>query len=345
MLAELEPSAGPHAPASVTLPSLRQGHVRLALGTIFTEPGGDTAKFAEAYAEGDFDRAHVCGRAQLEVYLTWRDKGLISLDRFAAMRATSGKSVGEVRGGMGVAEVVPLSPAARLARVPRDAAPLHIGILIENADPIRSPDELAWWKERGVVAIGMAWAKSSRYAGGNTTTEGISDLGRELVREMDRLGIVHDASHLSDRAFDELCSLTNKTIIASHSNCRAIVDPTGTNQRHVTDAQIREIGRRGGVVGLNVYSKFLKPGLVEGGRASIDDCIAHIERICDLTGSNRYAGLGTDMDGGFPANRMPEGIDRPRDLSRLSDALSARNWSDDDIAAFTIGNWLRIFAG
>lgn len=349
MLAALDRNAGPHAPASVTLPSLREGNVRIVLATIFTEPGGDTTQFAEAYAEGDFDRAHVVGRAQLEAYLTWRDRGEIVLDRFASLGA--GAAVGSIRGGMGVAELVPLSAEARLSAADRartaaqrrGPGPIHVGILIENADPIRSPGELAWWVERGVVAIGLAWARSSRYAGGNTSTDGLSSLGKELVGEMDRLGVVHDASHLSDVAFDDLCSVTSRRIIASHSNSRAITDPSGKNQRHLTDAQIREIVRRDGVIGLNVLSTFLRPGIDKLSRATIDDAIRHIEHVCELAGDRAHVGLGSDMDGGFAADRMPVGIDAPRDLVKLAEALHARGWSDAEVNGFTSGNWLRVF--
>ncbi len=346
MLGPLDPSAGPHAPAAVTLESLREGGVRMALGTIFTEPGGEVGKFAEADPAGDYARAHVVGRAQLEVYLTWRDRGEIVLDRFASLGA--GESVGEMRGGKGVAEVVPMREVARLARADRLRAGaqrrgIHVGILMENADPIRDPQELGWWVERGVVAIGMAWAKSSRYAGGNTTTEGLSDAGRELAAAMDKLGVVHDASHLSDRAFEELCEATDRRIVASHSNCRAITDPTGRNQRHLHDGQIREIVRRGGVVGLNVLSTFLRPDIGQIGRATIGDAIRHLEHVCEIAGSTRHVGLGSDMDGGFAATRMPMGMETPRDLTLLVEGVRARGWSDAEVEGLTSGNWLRVF--
>lgn len=327
------------ATASVTLPALAEGGVRFALGTIFTEVGGTGP---EGYPTGDVERAFAVGRAQLEVYLTWRDRGLITLDRFKAMKNTPG--TGEIRGGMGVANLVPFSLGRRLARLPKQPA-LHLGILMENADPIRSPEDLAWWKERGVVAIGMSWAKSSRYAGGNSTDDGLSDLGRALVREMDRLGIVHDASHLSDRAFTDLCEATDKRIIASHSNARALLgDPK--NQRHLTDAQIREIVRRGGIIGLNLFARFIHASVLETGRPSVDQAVAHIEHICELAGDRAHVGLGSDMDGGFGADRLPEGINAPRDLRRIVDALSAapRNWSDAEILGFVCGNWMRVFA-
>ncbi len=325
---------GPFEPASVTLPELAAGNVRFALATVFTEPDGSDAV---GYPAGDAARAHAVGRAQIEAYLTWRDMGLVSIDVPDCLRAEPG--IGEIRGGMGVSSVVPVPLEKRIGRLSNT---LHIGVLIEGADPIRTPDELAWWKDRGACAVGLTWARLSRYAGGNTTETGITDLGRALVREIDRLGLVHDASHLSDRSFGELLDLTDRRIVASHSNCRAIVDPSGRNQRHLTDEQIRTIVSRGGVIGLNLYSKFLRPAGKEG-RATIDETIAHVERVCDLAGTRAHVGLGSDADGGFSALALPEGIDRPRDFAILLDALSARGWTGDEIAGFAWKNWARFW--
>jgi len=344
MEAPLDVEAGPHSPAAVTLRSLQDGAVAMALGTIFTERDGSGP---EGYPGGDVERAFAVGRAQLEVYLTWRDRGLVTLDHFRALRHEVG--TGEIRGGMGVSEVVPHAPEKTGSRPPK-GPPLILGILIENADPIRSPAELPWWKERGIVAIGLAWAKSSRYAGGNSSRDGISTQGRELVAEMDRLGIVHDASHLSDRAFDELCELTDRPIVASHSNCRELLGDPG-NQRHLSDAQIREIARRGGAIGLNLFSKFLAGStagpaarVLEAPRATIDDAIRHIDHVCELAGSRKHVGLGSDMDGGFAADRLPEGIDQPGDLHKLSDALLSAGWPVEDVGDFEHGNWTNFWS-
>jgi membrane dipeptidase len=168
-------------------------------------------------------------------------------------------------------------------------------------------------------------------------------MGRDLVKEIDRLGIVHDVSHLSDRALDELFSLTQRPVIASHSNCRSLLgDPA--NQRHLTDRAIREITRRGGVIGLNLYTKFLNAATNDAGRCSIDDALAHVEHICEIAQSRAHVGLGTDMDGGFAANRMPDGMNRPTDLQRLIDGLQTRGWSEPDIDGFMHANFVRIFS-
>jgi microsomal dipeptidase-like Zn-dependent dipeptidase len=413
--------AGPHPPAAVTLPALAEGNVRLALATIFTEPVDASAPPAaaapgakptpEQYPAGDVGRAYAVGRAQLEVYLTWRDLGRMTLSLRDVLRVDA--EVGEIRGGMGVAQVVPASVARRVEDAdravvpPRDARPieelgaparttaallgagvrtvadahtapdkdllkipgvgragvravreaihtqrlaLHAGVLIENADPIREPDELAWWVERGVVAIGLAWGKPSRYAGGNGTDLGLTDLGRVLVREMDRLGVVHDASHLSDRSMRGLLDATDRMVVASHSNCRGLLGGggMGENQRHLHDDWIREIARRGGVIGLNLYGNFLSRERAREGQAStatLHDAVRHVQHICDLTGSRAHVGLGSDMDGGFSAKVLPAGVRRPLDLVLLAEELRSRGFNDDDIAAFAHRNWARVFGG
>jgi membrane dipeptidase len=310
-----EEAGGPWAPGAVTFPSLREGRVEAFLGTIFTEADGDDAV---AYPAGDAQAAHDRGLRQLERYEQWDRGGILRLTR---------------RGS---------GPASPPSRAPAPACLL----LMECADPIRTPDELDWWASRGIACIGMAWARGSRYASGNgepgcSSGVGLTGPGRALAAEMDRLGILHDASHLSDRALADLFSLTDRPIIASHSNCRALLG--GTSQRHLADPAIREIARRGGIIGLNLCANFIRPGLQRGDRPTIDQAIAHVEHICQIAGHRRAVGLGSDMDGGFSSIHLPRGIDRPRDLPRLAEALAARGWPDQDIRGFCWENWARFW--
>ncbi|MBL0920667.1 MAG: membrane dipeptidase [Phycisphaerales bacterium] len=332
-----ESCGGPHHPAAVTLPSLREGGVRFALGTVFTEAGGAGP---EGYPVCDAQRAHKAGRAQLEVYLTWRDRGDAALDLLRAMRTDP--HVGEIRGGMGVSEVVHADALTAARRAARDEK-LHLGVLIEGADPIRTPDELQWWAERGVVAVGMAWWRSSRYAGGNGSDDPLTDLGLELVRQMDDLGLVHDVSHLSDRSLEGLLGATERVVMASHSNCRALMPPGKDgkpNQRHLTDDAIREIARRGGIIGLNLLASFLHE---DPKAAGVEDCVHHVEHVCELVGHRRAVGLGSDMDGGITAEELPRGLRRPADLRKIAEALGARGWSDAEVRGFAAGNWLEFW--
>lgn len=309
MLADLTTCGGPHPPAALTLPELHRANVRACLGTIFTELNGTDAV---SYPEGDAEAAHAAGVRQLALYQEWIRQG----------HCSSWPKPG-------------LAPA--------------LGILIECADPIRSPAELSWWKDQGVIAIGLAWARGSRYAAGNAppscdSAHGLTPLGFQLVREMDRLDITHDVSHLSDRALADLFSATDRPVIASHSNCRSLLD--GKNQRHLTDDAIREIARRGGVIGLNLVRNFIRTGLDRNNpddRPSIEDALRHVDHICEVAGHSRAVGLGSDLDGGITAHDLPRGINSPSGFELLAEGLSRRGWRDEAIDAFAWGNWARFF--
>ncbi len=319
---DLSSCGGPELPAACTLPSLARAPVTHALATIFIEPDGHDAI---GYPSGDAHAAHQRGIEQLDTYRAWFRDG-----RAATLH----------------------NPDSSLS-VPR------LGILIEGADAITSPDELPFWVGRGVVAIGLAWAKPSRYAGGNMTDLPLTDLGRALVRRMDELKVLHDASHLSDRALFELFDRTDRVVVASHSNCRAIVereppvledlppavrppDPRLLVQRHLSDRAILEIARRGGVVGLNLFSPFIIPGGRRSRRATIREWSHHADHLCQVVGHHHAIGLGSDMDGGFSAAKLPQGLDTPEDYHLLTDELAAQGWNQDAIEAFAWGNWARV---
>jgi membrane dipeptidase len=222
--------------------------------------------------------------------------------------------------------------------------PLMLGVLMECADPIESPKDLEMWVEGGVVAIGLAWWRGSRYAGGNGTPgRGLSEAGRALVQCMDELGVVHDVSHLSQRATDEFFAMSSAVPMASHSNCRSLLD--GKNERHLSDEAIGEIGRRGGMIGLNLVRNFIRCGLGAEERPSAAEAIDHLEHMCALMGRRTGVGLGSDMDGGITADDLPAGIDVPSDLRLLANELRQRGWSEAEIQGFAWGNWARFWSG
>lgn len=324
MHAQPSDARGRHQPVSVTLPALADAAVTHCLGTIFIEPtdpddeNRETGAFA--YSDDDALGAWKAGMRQLKLYQAWRDAGLIQL------MPTRGSSPDPSR------------------------APLKLGILMEGADPIETPEKLDEWADAGVIAIGLTWARRSRYAGGNATPTddpkvGLSEIARELIPRIDARAIVHDLSHLSQRATDELLALTDKPVIASHSNCRSLMggrDDPGT-QRHLADETIKEIARRGGVIGINLLSDFLSPALASAQRATIAHVADHIERVCELTGSKSHVALGSDADGGFGADRLPRGIDALTDLGRITDTLAKRGWSDVEQQGFMRGNWMNFW--
>ncbi len=302
------PIADPNA-RCISFSALRAGGVRVALGTIFTERGSpDTpAGYAE---DDDIEGAHRAGVRQLEWYEAMEREGALRIvrcrDDLAGVESTS----------------------------PGDHAPLRIVILMEGCDPIRSPQEARWWFNRGVRAAGMAWALGTRYAGGNGRPGPLSAAGRELVPAFDEVGILHDASHLSDEGFAELLECTPRRIIASHSNSRVL---TGDSQRHLTDDGMRAIAARDGLIGLNLFGKFL----ASGREATRADALNHIDHAALLAGRDRV-GLGSDFDGGFAPADIPEGLRRPQELGSLSAGLRQRGWPEPAVFGFTHANWLRV---
>ncbi len=311
MHADLAQCRGTLLPAAVTLPSLRAGLVRGCLGTIFTEmseqdsPAGlQLGGFGHTYPPGDANAAHRAGLRQLKLYQAWRDAGVIDL----------------------------------LPKI--ENAPLALGILMEGADPITNADEVAWWAQQGVVAVGLAWALGSRYAGGNSQKTGLTAQGRDVARAIDAAGIIHDLSHLSDAAMDELLSMSDGRVIASHSNARSLLG--GTNQRHLRDDTIAEIARRGGVVGVNLYAPFLDPGYDKHKkRPPLRTVLDQVLHIASMTGKDKVC-LGTDMDGGFAATDLPEGVNEPADLHTLLDMLRDEGWTEAEVKGFAGGNWARV---
>ncbi len=307
--APLEDCRGKLLPAAVTLPTLRAAPIAACLATVFTEPLDPSAApdaEAAAYPAGDALAARRAGLRQLKLYQAWIAAGAVA----------------------------PLhSDAIDAAATPR------LGVLVENADPIETPADLEEWADAGTVAVGLTWAKPGRYAHGNMVTDpkGLTDLGRELVAEIDRLDLVHDLSHLNRTSAAELLDRAQARVVATHSNCAALLHEA--DHRHLTDDQIKEILARDGVIGLNLFTRFLT---TEDRRATIDDTVAHIEHICELAGHRRAVGLGSDMDGGFAADKLPQDLDRPEHLPRLLEALHNRGWSDDDCAGFAYGNWARV---
>lgn len=299
-----------HAPcpdpvaACISLPDLACSPIQVIFGTIFTAPAQDPGSRA-GYEYVDVETAHAAGVMQLEIYQQLEESGHLAMQHEGL-------------------------------RMPAADEPPGLLLLMEGADPIRNPDEVAWWRARGLRIVGLTWSTGTRYAGGNACETGLTDAGRDLVAAMDESGIVHDASHCSDASMDDLLGCAQGTIIASHSNSRAI---NGIDiQRHLRDDHAIEILQRGGIIGLNLFSKFL----VKEGRATIDDCVEHVMHYCQLAGNKRQVALGSDYDGGFTPAELPLGLEHPCDLGKLLAALSEAGFNEDELAGFAHANWMKL---
>jgi membrane dipeptidase len=213
-------------------------------------------------------------------------------------------------------------------------------LLMEGADPILEPKQFEEWYERGVRIVGPAWERT-RYAGGTGAPGGLTALGRELLEVLASFRVILDLSHLAEEAYLEaLDRFEGETLIASHSNPRRFVD----TDRHLSDVMIRRLAERDGVIGVVLYNAFLNREWRSGSpKADVpfQRVIDIIDYICQLTGSAAHVGIGSDFDGGFGLEDIPEGFDTVADLWKIGAALRARGFSEDDVAAVLGGNMLR----
>jgi len=288
---------------TVGLPDLRQGGVNLVCATIFCAPSIDGSS---GYCSED--EAHAAAIKQLNWYQQQESDGAIRFCR----------------------------RADDISRVPGPGAIL----LLEGADPIRNEADLQEFWDAGLRIVGLA-GKQTRFAGGTGAPGPLTLQGIEAVKTFDRFGIIHDTSHLAEASFWQLLQLTQGPVMASHSNCRAIV-PT---DRQLSDEMIRAIGARDGIIGINFFDKFLLPPEEYGKRrATLEDVVKHVRHICDLLGNSNQVGLGTDMDGGLGRNEIPVEIETSADLPKVADALIAGEFSVADVSGIMGGNWRRYFS-
>lgn len=185
----------------------------------------------------------------------------------------------------------------------------------------------------GVRAIGLTWNERNQIADGvgeKSAGGGLTDFGREVVREMNSLGMVIDVSHLSEKGFWDCIDVSCVPVIASHSNARSQCD----HVRNLTDDQIKALAARGGVMGINLSSDFL----VAEGQASIDDVVRHIDHIVALVGLE-HVGLGADYDG---ITVPPVGLEDVGKLPALTLALLERGFSEEAIRGFLGENFMRV---
>ncbi|MBL8162193.1 MAG: membrane dipeptidase [Anaerolineae bacterium] len=212
-------------------------------------------------------------------------------------------------------------------------------VLMENADPIQEPQEFEAWYERGVRIVGPAWA-ASRYAGGTGQPGPLTKLGYELLDIMASFNAVLDLSHLAEQACLQALDHYPGVIIASHSNPRRFRN----TDRHLTDMMIERLAERDGVMGIVPYNRFLTDDWSDGdpkSKVPLKVVTDAIDYICQLTGSAAHVGIGSDFDGGFGQESIPEGLDSITDLLRIADALAALGYSATDVEAIMSGNMLR----
>lgn len=226
---------------------------------------------------------------------------------------------------------------------PNDEKPVGYILSLEGADSIVSVDYLERAYQYGLRAVGPAHYGPGRYAPGTDANGFMGPKGRDLLKEMERLNIILDATHLCDDSFWEALDHFNGPVWASHNNVRALVH----HNRQYSDEQIIELIRRGAVIGAAFDAWMMVPDWVRGEstpagmNCSIETIFGHIDHICQLAGNALHVGIGSDLDGAFGREQCPYDLHTIADLQKLKDILAQKGYSETDIANIMHGNWIR----
>jgi membrane dipeptidase len=295
-------------------------------------------------AEGDVPYGHVdlpralrggLGGSFTSIYLTTEEADIDPLAH--AMRCINellqivDRSDGRVR----------LCRTAAEVRAAFDADAFASVIAFEGADPISwSLKELRVFYEAGLRCLAPTWSRSTIFAhgvafSGSLPDTGLTEKGRELVAECNRLGIVLDVSHINRAGFWDMLQESQQPVIATHSSVHAI----SPHVRNLDDEQIRALAAQGGTMGINFSNGFLRPDMNADGAndTPLEVLLDHFDHVVNLVG-DEHVSFGTDFDG----TDVPSAVRDASLLPVVLRGLQARGYSDDALERICHGNFLRV---
>jgi membrane dipeptidase len=233
------------------------------------------------------------------------------------------------------------------ARKNAGAGIISLAFGMENGSPIEHKlENVAHFQRLGIRYITLAHSKDNHIADssyeGKNTHRGLSDFGKRVVGEMNRVGIMVDVSHISDAAFWQVIELTRAPVIASHSSCRHF---TPGWQRNMSDEMIQAMAKKGGVIQINFGSQFLdgsiqKQKIGPKRRATVEQVADHVDHVVKLVGVD-HVGLGSDFDG--VGDSLPTGLKDVSEYPNLIKVLLDRGYSEEAIEKVCSGNVFRVW--
>ena len=221
--------------------------------------------------------------------------------------------------------------------------PIGFILSLEGADSLITTQHLEWAYAYGLRAVGPAHYGPGRYANGTDATGHLNEQGKALLKAMERLNIILDATHLCDDAFWDALDLFNGHVWASHNNCRALVN----HNRQFSDEMMKALIERDAVIGVALDAWMIVPNWVRGVstpesmQCNLDKVIDHIDHICQIAGNALHVAIGSDLDGAFGREQCPYDLHTIADLQLMPQLLQKRGYSEVDIDAILHGNWLR----
>jgi membrane dipeptidase len=305
--------------ATVSLPALRKGNIGLVVATQIARyvdinnplPGWHSPEQAWAQTQG-----------QLAWYKAMEDAGeMVQITDL---------------------EILEKHLQLWLHELPWSTKPIGYILSLEGADSLVNLSYLEKAYASGLRALGPAHYGPGRYANGTDATGKMGKNGLELLKEMERLNIILDATHLCDDAFWQAMDHFHGHVWASHNNCRSLVN----HNRQFSDEQIKALIDRGAVIGGALDAWMMVPNWERGkSHPRTMDCnlgkmIDHMDHICQIAGNANHIGIGSDLDGAFGKEQCPYDLNTIADLQTVPALLSKRGYSNKDIEKVMFGNWL-----
>ena len=252
----------------------------------------------------------------------------------------------------GVNESLAANPSVAALAVSEDEAYANksnglfsVFIGLENASPIDCIDKVKSLYNNGIRYITLCHSSNNAICDSCAPAEkrwgGLSPLGKDVVAEMNRLGILIDVSHVSDDTFYDVLKYSVKPVVATHSCCRALCN----HPRNMTDDMIRALAAAGGVIQINFYPVFLDDSFHEedmftSPRPSYRRIADHIDHVVELVGIN-HVGIGSDFDG---IDVAPEGLEDISMMTKIFDELRERGYSENDLRKIASENFFNAFS-
>jgi membrane dipeptidase len=306
--------------ATVSLPELRKGNIGLVVATQIGRyvapdnplPGWHSTEQAWAQTQG-----------QLAWYKTMEEAG----------------------------EMIQITDAASLEThialwetdTPDHNKPVGYILSLEGADSFVTINHLEKAYQYGLRAVGPAHYGPGRYANGTDATGTMNANGLALLKKMEELNMILDATHLCDDAFWQAMGHFNGHVWASHNNVRALVN----HNRQFSDEQIKELINRNAVIGGPLDAWMMVPGWIRGQsnpqsmNCNLEVMFDHLDHICQIAGNVLHVGIGSDLDGAFGREQCPYDLETIADLQKLPALFSKRGYTEQDIENIMHGNWLR----
>ncbi|MES2329435.1 MAG: membrane dipeptidase [Bacteroidota bacterium] len=309
------------AKGTVSLPALRKGNIGLVVATQIARyvapgnplPGWNSPEQAWAHTQ-----------AQLQWYKAMEEAG----------------EMVQIKNSIDLEEHLSLWND----RTSNVAKPIGYILSLEGADSLVTIDHLHRAHAYGLRAVGPAHYGPGRYANGTDAAGKLNEQGKLLLKEMEQLNIILDATHLCDDAFWDAMELFNGTIWASHNNCRTLVN----HNRQFSDEMIKVLIEKKAVIGGALDAWMMVPGWERGVSdpkkmdCSLEKLVDHMDHICQVAGNTLHVGIGTDLDGAFGKEQCPYDLETIADLQQFPALLSKRGYSEEDCKNIMHKNWLRI---